>query len=279
VTADQWDVAKSLAVEESLIRAGIEGRRILSGQDLAKAEKWLQEAVDAAGGDSCLILVYSGSVGVRPLPDKAADFIGEIESMSLDYSKRWKSTVNGRVVMSVIRESGSDVCVKCMKIKRAVDMGPAHCKQCTSVANKKWREGNREYNKERLAKWDRENRDKRVERLRVRSMTEEQRQRKNFLMRQWRKNNPERTREFDNSKRAKRRGAEGKFTNAEWKAIVNHFSGRCVYCGDKGKMTVEHIVPLSRGGRNNIQNIVPACLNCNCSKNSKTVKEWQEWAS
>jgi hypothetical protein len=79
VTANQWDVAKSLKVEEALIRAGIEGRRILSGQDLAKAERWLQEAVDAAGGDSCLILAGDRGISVRALPSDTGAFIREVD--------------------------------------------------------------------------------------------------------------------------------------------------------------------------------------------------------
>ncbi len=45
--------------------------------------------------------------------------------------------------------------------------------------------------------------------------------------------------------------------------------GRCYYCGRKfppSVLTMDHIVPISRGGRSVKSNLVPACQNCNFSK-------------
>lgn len=51
----------------------------------------------------------------------------------------------------------------------------------------------------------------------------------------------------------------------------------CVYCSRNDvKLTVEHILPLSRGGKHNIANIALACATCNFSKHTKTLKEWFE---
>ena len=51
--------------------------------------------------------------------------------------------------------------------------------------------------------------------------------------------------------------------------------GRCSYCGATGvRMTVDHVVPLSRGGGNEPANLVAACRPCNSSKGSKTLEEW-----
>jgi len=194
---------------------------------------------------------------------------------SIDFTdKSWKNKGIGKDILDIIKESGSNICHKCQKVKRQVDMGRSYCRQCTSAANKEWREKNRDHNKKRLAKWESENKESRKIRQRKSELTESQRERKNRKMREWRKNNPEKAARHCNNKRAKRRSAEGKFTNDEWKAVVDHFSGRCVYCGEKGKMTVEHVVPLSRGGTNYIENIVPACLGCNASKGKKTVEEF-----
>ncbi|MCP4895780.1 MAG: hypothetical protein GY906_02300 [bacterium] len=80
VTTAQMSVSVSLLVDEALASKGIERRRILSGQDLAKAEPWLRNAVSGAGGDSCLILVGSSGHELRPLPASIDDFIKEIQS-------------------------------------------------------------------------------------------------------------------------------------------------------------------------------------------------------
>lgn len=57
---------------------------------------------------------------------------------------------------------------------------------------------------------------------------------------------------------------------AQWKR-----QGRgCVYC-DALATTVDHVVPLVRGGTNYEGNLAPACRRCNCSKNGWTVTEWR----
>jgi len=51
----------------------------------------------------------------------------------------------------------------------------------------------------------------------------------------------------------------------------------CQYCGksskDKTKMTIDHVMPRSRGGDSSWTNLVAACERCNCVKGNKTPKE------
>ncbi len=52
-----------------------------------------------------------------------------------------------------------------------------------------------------------------------------------------------------------------------WKDQINR--GICHYCKGKFKsdeLTMDHVVPLSRGGRSNKGNVVPCCKDCNSSK-------------
>ena len=44
---------------------------------------------------------------------------------------------------------------------------------------------------------------------------------------------------------------------------------RCVYCGGPPESR-DHVIPLSRGGSNNIGNLVPACHRCNNMKGDMT---------
>lgn len=60
---------------------------------------------------------------------------------------------------------------------------------------------------------------------------------------------------------------------AEWRALVNHFGGCCAYCGNTG-CEIDHIVPISKGGRDELANVLPACRRCNAGKGSKTVEIW-----
>ena len=48
----------------------------------------------------------------------------------------------------------------------------------------------------------------------------------------------------------------------------------CAYCGATEKITVDHVVPLSRGGKHEQANLAPACFSCNSSKGARTLNEW-----
>lgn len=39
-------------------------------------------------------------------------------------------------------------------------------------------------------------------------------------------------------------------------------------------LTQDHFLPLSKGGEYTVNNIIPACKNCNCSKQDKDFSEW-----
>jgi len=48
----------------------------------------------------------------------------------------------------------------------------------------------------------------------------------------------------------------------------------CQYCGCKGeKLSIDHIIPRSRGGTDTWDNVTTACLSCNVMKGSRTPKE------
>lgn len=48
----------------------------------------------------------------------------------------------------------------------------------------------------------------------------------------------------------------------------------CVYCGEREEITVDHVIPLSRGGEHAVSNLLPACRSCNSSKGKKLLGEW-----
>lgn len=97
----------------------------------------------------------------------------------------------------------------------------------------------------------------------------------NERSRVWTRKNPARASERTNRHRARLIGAEGRWTAAEWDALVALFGGRCAYCGSERPLTIDHRVPLSRGGSNEIANIVPACGFCNRSKGARTEEEFR----
>jgi 5-methylcytosine-specific restriction endonuclease McrA len=49
---------------------------------------------------------------------------------------------------------------------------------------------------------------------------------------------------------------------------------KCAYCGNEtSRLTIDHLVPRSRGGRTNFENCVAACKSCNNRKGSRTPRE------
>jgi 5-methylcytosine-specific restriction endonuclease McrA len=50
----------------------------------------------------------------------------------------------------------------------------------------------------------------------------------------------------------------------------------CFYCGSYEQPTIDHVVPIVRGGKHSIGNIVVACKSCNSQKSKKTIMEWRK---
>lgn len=66
----------------------------------------------------------------------------------------------------------------------------------------------------------------------------------------------------------------------EWKAtrvrIFLRDDYTCAYCQQRGgELECDHIYPVSRGGTNEDDNLTTACKQCNRSKGSMTVQEWE----
>ena len=56
--------------------------------------------------------------------------------------------------------------------------------------------------------------------------------------------------------------------------------GVCHYCHrqvGREQLTMDHVVPLSRGGKSKKGNIVPACKECNNNKKYLLLIEWEEY--
>lgn len=66
----------------------------------------------------------------------------------------------------------------------------------------------------------------------------------------------------------------------EWMALRQRVFERddytCRYCGERGgRLECDHVVPVIKGGSDDIDNLVTACFRCNRSKYGKTLEEWQ----
>lgn len=86
----------------------------------------------------------------------------------------------------------------------------------------------------------------------------------------WIKEHPEEVAVYRHRRRARLQGnGANDLTGAQWKEILAVHRHRCAYCGTKpkkGRMTMDHITPLSRGGEHTAANVIPACRSCNGKK-------------
>ena len=63
-------------------------------------------------------------------------------------------------------------------------------------------------------------------------------------------------------------------TEPQWTALKDAWAG-CAYCGATGTpLQRDCVLPISRGGRYTLDNVVPACRSCNTSKCNDEVTGW-----
>jgi 5-methylcytosine-specific restriction endonuclease McrA len=201
------------------------------------------------------------------------------------------------------------ICRICRKLKNETEFHKAstsadkldgRCKSCASKLHKEYWIKNREREIKRCTEYRKNNPEKRKmiqkrwrlnnpEKCRELAMNAYYRNREKCLKRmaKWRENNKElfnkickeyrinNKDKIDHRKKIRaylERGAEGSHTIQEWKDLLEVYGGRCARCGRKEDLTKDHIIPISRGGSSNIDNIQPLCRSCNSSKSTKSIR-------
>jgi 5-methylcytosine-specific restriction endonuclease McrA len=78
----------------------------------------------------------------------------------------------------------------------------------------------------------------------------------------------------DRRRRRRVAAAANDLTPAEWTAVRAAWGG-CAYCGAADRpLQRDCVLPISRGGRYTVDNVVPACRSCNASKCNDEVTSW-----
>ncbi|MDN5931400.1 MAG: HNH endonuclease [Pseudonocardia sp.] len=91
------------------------------------------------------------------------------------------------------------------------------------------------------------------------------------MKRAYRQANRDAIRALNNRRKALQRDIEvNDLTPQQWVAIVKSYAGQCVYCGCvPDRITMDHVVPLSKDGGHTASNVVPACGPCNSAKGDR----------
>ena len=165
-----------------------------------------------------------------------------------------------------------------------------HCKRCNSAHARAYYSTHRQQCRAKGAEYAKTHREQRKQ------YDASRRTEKNRSLVIWFAKNPDKKKLYDrryrakypdkvraNRKRAKHKRrvqslADTKPISAfDEKAQLKRQKSKCYYCKCKlEKYHIEHIVPISRGGGNDPDNLVLACPFCNQSKNNKLPHEWSK---
>lgn len=144
--------------------------------------------------------------------------------------------------------------------RREPDGLQTYCKQC----RREYQIANKDREVQRVVEWQRANMDK------VRAKQE-----------RWFLKNPDGARQLSRAsverRRARKSAAGGTFTPEQWLALCAKYDNRCLACGHKVALTVDHVVPIVLGGNNDIENLQPLCQSCNSKKGRRTLDYRSLW--
>lgn len=191
-------------------------------------------------------------------------------------------------------------CSKCNEVKpiegfaicRAKKDGrQPRCRTCQSALSSAWNKANKEqYKKNDRARYARNpekrkavmqeirDRDRDAHRVKMRGWSKVKYHRDpakhRELVASWSSRNPDKAkacRDHSNlMRRGRVNGAQGTHTKEQRAELFASYGGRCVYCLSPAT-DFDHVVALARGGRNDIDNLAPACEWCNASKGASSL--------
>ena len=163
----------------------------------------------------------------------------------------------------------------------------SYCKICLLARGAEYRKNNPAKVKEtnRFSKQKNKSKANKVRKIWV----DKNRDKVNAQKRQWNAANKNKVRQINQNSYAKNRelfiqNAQKRYAKLKGveqkkitiKEIKKLYSLPCIYCGSTIKIEIDHIIPVSRGGRNALGNLAPACLKCNRSKSDLFVMEWKK---
>lgn len=163
----------------------------------------------------------------------------------------------------------SDVCAKkrkSLKFKEWLQRNPSYMREYKSSPRYK----------EQARAYSRRYREENLERVTERFKEWEARNPKHTT--EWVRRNRERAREQVRRRRARLKGVDSRLvTERDIRRLYWRQRGQCAYCGVSlgTDYHVDHVIPVSRGGRNSVGNLLLACPTCNLSKGDKLLSEWR----
>ena len=182
------------------------------------------------------------------------------------------------------------VCKKCQKTCSVTDFykGQSQCKTCAKEYARKYSKAYAKANPEKYKqRWQKQNKRRWVEQkqdkehLLKKAIYRQQNSAKRVATaKAWNQANRQRFILHVANAHIKRKIAKDarafKILDKEYKKLYN---SPCAFCGATEKITMDHIIPISRSGNHSIGNLQPLCRSCNSSKKSRLVSEYKYYLS
>ena len=201
-----------------------------------------------------------------------------------DRKKHLRSESHARQVAidtekELLLASGMKDCWKCKERKTLENFCKAKsrrnginetCRKCSALVSKEAFNKNRNHYVAYRKDWKEKNSEKVKQQGRARF--QDNKDSINSYKREWRNKNKETVYLKDHQRRLKIRSSASyiSFRDARW--LRNE---PCIACKSVDKSSIEHLIPVSRNGTNQIGNLSILCIPCNASKCDLTFSEWK----
>lgn len=173
-------------------------------------------------------------------------------------------------------------CSKCKKLKKLIAFNKdktqrngiyPSCKECRAAVFRVYRLINREKMITKGRQW-RKNNVEHIRQYEKQRYSDPKRRRAQKVLlsyenEKWRKKYPQKHNFKGELRKYRMRANGGKVSWNEWQAIKREYGFRCAGCGKKKKLTMDHIIPITKKGKHILKNIQPLCRSCNASKGNK----------
>lgn len=148
----------------------------------------------------------------------------------------------------------------------------SRCKECKRAEQREYYQEHPEEGKENSRRWRKENPERAAELHRewMKEHKEEYAGKHREYSRQWRLRNPQSVLKRWVVRILRLIQSEEHFTDEEWQELFRESGSRCAICGSTKNLTVDHIIPLSKGGSDTIDNIQILCRKHNSQKKDKS---------
>ena len=231
-----------------------------------------------------ILVAYEGNF--RPRKDGKYGFRAECKRCIEQYEKQYREK-NKKEISKKDKERYEKN--KIVKLKKAKEYNESHKEEKKRYNQeyyknnkekiKKYNKKYRQENKKRISEYNKQYRIENIDKLLEYSKEyyKNNKEKSSEYYRKYRKENPEICFNNDTSKRLRKENQGRGITKEQWLEMMDFFNWRCAYSDiilNKDNRSIDHIMPLSRGGEHEPWNCVPMEKYLNMNKHANNMEDW-----